>query len=189
MPNFFVVFFDPSSGTNGNYKGIRGPNADTTFTADTGLVANGLASIQSGLSGKFVAFNIAPVPQGYATTSFGNPNANLTVTAKAIGTTPVRFRLLVAGNSTSLTVSVSSNDITVNVATDSSGNPTSTASQVIAAFNGNGSASALAVAALAPGSSGAAAVSSLDWVALSNFGSIATTTSLETVADSALTTF
>lgn len=45
-------------------------------------------------------------------------------------------------NDASLSVSVSGNKITVNLATDSSGNITSTASQIVSAINGDGDASA-----------------------------------------------
>jgi hypothetical protein len=63
MPNFFVVFFEPSAPPNGQYQAIVGPNPDTSFTAADGADANGLAAIKSAKEGKFVAFNVtAAVP-------------------------------------------------------------------------------------------------------------------------------
>lgn len=55
----------------------------------------------------------------------------------------LRVRHVVAGASTPLSVSVSGNDITVNVATNGSSVATSTAAQVIAAVNAHADASKL----------------------------------------------
>lgn len=90
------------------------------------------------------------------TTSFGS-NADLLYTSKATGVAAnsITIRYVVAGNSTALSVSVSGSAITVNLATDSGGAPTSTASQVLAAVQASAPATALVASALAPGSSGA----------------------------------
>jgi hypothetical protein len=190
MPDFFVVFFEPSAPPNGQYQAIVGPNPDTTFTANNGLEANGLAAISSGRQGKFAAFALVPpAPFAYHVTSFVTANSNLAVIADVNGDSLVRYRLLVAGNNTALTVSVSTNDITVNVATDGSGAPTSTASQVITAINASGPAGALVTASLAPGSNGSGVVASLPWTNLQRVGYVVTMTTVHEVADSAITTF
>lgn len=191
MPNYLVLYWDTTKPPNGAWVPIVGPNSDTTFTAAKGEDAMGLASLQTRQQGKYGAFNVAQVPQAYLTTSFGSPNANFTVMAKQVGTngTNIRLRIVVAGNNTVQSVSVSGNDITLNAATDASGNPTTTGSAAVTAINGNGPAAALVTAALAPGSSGATAVSTLDWTNLDQYGAEAATVTLATVASEAPVTF
>src|SRR5689334_14789364 len=78
----------------------------------------------------------------------GTNNA-LVYTSKAssVDANNIRVRYVVSGNNTALSVSVSTNDITVNVATDGSGNPTSTAAQVKAAVEASTPAAALVTVA------------------------------------------
>lgn len=78
----------------------------------------------------------------------------------------VRVRYVVAGNSTPLTVSVSDNDITVNVATDSGGAATSTAAQVKAAIDASTPAAALVSVANAAGNDGTGVVTALAYTSL-----------------------
>lgn len=68
---------------------------------------------------------------------------------------PVRVRIVVAGTNTALSVTVSGKDITINLATDGGGLATSTAAQVITAYNLVAAAIALATIANFTGSSGA----------------------------------
>lgn len=103
------------------------------------------------------------------TTALSGSNNDLTYAAKSRGSASnsVRVRYVVAGNSTALSVSVSSNDITVNVATDSGGAATSTAAQVRDAVNASAPASALVTASNATGNDGTGVVAALSFTALS----------------------
>lgn len=103
------------------------------------------------------------------TTSMAGTNNDLTLTAKSDGTggNSIRFRIVVSGASTALSVSVSGNDITVNSATNAGSAATSTAAQVRDAINGNGPASALVTAALASGNDGTGVVAALGFTNLS----------------------
>lgn len=73
----------------------------------------------------------------------------------------IRVRIVVAGVSTALSVSVSGNDITINSATDAGSLATTTATAAAAAVNANGPASALVQADVAPGDTGAGVVAAL----------------------------
>lgn len=103
------------------------------------------------------------------TTAFAGTNNDIKITAKDRGTggNSVRVAFVVAGASTPLSVSVSGNDITVNVATNGSSAATSTASQVVAALNAHAGASALIIAALAAGNDGTGVVAAQTITALS----------------------
>lgn len=83
-------------------------------------------------------------------------NANLVFTADTAGTAGnnIRIRYVVAGNNTALSVALASTDITVNLATNGSGIPTSTANQIKAALDANGGIAALINTTLASGSDG-----------------------------------
>lgn len=102
------------------------------------------------------------------TTALGT-NKDLTYTAVQIGyvgnATTIAY--VVAGLNTALSVSVTGTAITVNVATDGSGNPTSTANAVLAAVAASVPADALVTVGLAPGSDGTGIVSALVTTALS----------------------
>lgn len=102
------------------------------------------------------------------TTALTGTNNDLTFTSINRGTASnaVRLRYVVAGASTALSVAVSGNDITVNVATDSGSAATSTAAQVLAAVNGHAGASALVSAANATGNDGSGVVAALAYTPL-----------------------
>lgn len=89
------------------------------------------------------------------TTIFGG-NADVQYIAKTTGPTGnvVTVAYVVAGTNTALSVSVTGNAITVNLATSAGGAATSTAAQVAAAVNANGPASALVAASNAPNQNG-----------------------------------
>lgn len=89
-------------------------------------------------------------------------NTGLTITADAAGTTgnAISVQFVDPGAvSQALSVAVSGNAITVNLATDVSGVITSTAADVLAAINGDGEAGALVTATHTTGSDGTGAVS------------------------------
>lgn len=159
MPDFFCIYFNAQSAL---YEAVNGPNADKTFTALDGTDANAAACNQIDRNGKFVAFNIAGPNKATYRTAFEVINTDLVFTADAAGTAgnSIRIRYVVAGNNTALSVSVSTNDITVNLATNGSGVPTSTGAQVLAAINAHAPAAALIDTAHAPGSTGAGIIPS-----------------------------
>lgn len=103
------------------------------------------------------------------TTALAGSNNDVTLLARTPGTggNSIRLRIVVSGNNTALSVSVSTNDITVNSATDGSGNPTSTAKQVIDAINFSTTASPLVWAQDAPSSDGTGVVAALAYTNLS----------------------
>lgn len=154
MPNFFCIYWNPESN---EYQAVNGPEANKTFNALDGTDANAAACLQLDRNGKFVAFPVAGPNAASYQTAFETPlHTNLVFTADAIGVAgnSIRIRYVVAGNNTPLSVSVSTNDITVNLATDGSGVPTSTANQVKTALDGSGPASALINTTLAVGENG-----------------------------------
>lgn len=87
-----------------------------------------------------------------ASTTRGTGNAALTITANTTGTggNSIRYAHVVPSTANAtLSVTVSGNDITVNVATGATaGTATSTASQVVAAVNASAAAAALVTASL-----------------------------------------
>lgn len=87
----------------------------------------------------------------YASLTTGTSGTNrITWRAKNVGSlgNNIQIAVVKSGNSTPLSVSVSSQTITVNLATDASGNATSTCSQVVTAVNNNAPAFALVQATL-----------------------------------------
>jgi hypothetical protein len=78
----------------------------------------------------------------------------------------VRVRIVVAGASTVLSVSVSGSDITINSATNSGSAATSTAAQVIAAVNASSPAKALVYAELKKGDTGTGVVAAFGFTTL-----------------------
>lgn len=153
MSDFAVIYFNASSQL---YEFVKGPNPNQTFTAVDGTEANAAACLAKDQNGKYVAFNTSGPNAASFTTFFEPPNSNLVFTADAAGTAgnSIRIRYVVAGTGTSLSVVVASTDITVNLATNGSGVPTSTAAQILAAINASGAAAALINTAHAPGSDG-----------------------------------
>jgi hypothetical protein len=73
----------------------------------------------------------------------------------------LRFRIVVAGASTALSVTVSGNDVTVNSATNGSSVATSTGAQVRDAVNAHATASTMMKAENAPGNDGTGVVAAV----------------------------
>lgn len=191
MPRFFVAYFNAATSL---YEAINSGDADKSFTADTGLIANGLAALRANKSGKFVAFPVDGAGKAFLETNLGNANDDLKFTAVTPGPggNSIRIRYVVAGANTSLSVSVSSLDITVNVATNGSSVATSTATQVKAALDASGPATALITTALKASNTGAGVVSAFGYTNLANgdYGvATATITTVAPAADSSVTTF
>jgi hypothetical protein len=97
------------------------------------------------------------------TTAMTGANNDITFLAKTPRTpgNAVRVRIVVAGVSTALSVSVSGNDITINSATNASSVATSPAVDVIRAVNRDAAASLLVHAQRAPGNDGTGVVTAL----------------------------
>ncbi len=102
------------------------------------------------------------------TTTLTGANNDLAFTAKVAGPggNSITVAYVVGGINTPLSVSVAGFAITVTVATDGAGNPTSTASQVLAAIQGNQDAATLISAALAPSNDGSGVVAAMAATAL-----------------------
>lgn len=97
------------------------------------------------------------------TTALTGTNNDLIFTAKMAGPVGnnIRVRYVVSGLNTPLSVSVSVNDITVNVATDGAGAATSTANSILAAVNADATAKTLVTASLAAANDGTGVVTAL----------------------------
>jgi hypothetical protein len=102
------------------------------------------------------------------TTAMAGANNDLKFTSKQRGTDAnnIRVRIVVAGANTALSVSVSTNDITVNSATNGSSVATSTAAQVKAAIEASTPAKALVDVAFASGNDGSGVVAAFAFTAL-----------------------
>lgn len=109
-----------------------------------------------------------PSPAGY-TTSMTGTNNDLSFESKARGawTNNIRVRIVVSGNNTSESVSVSGLDITINSSTDGGGAATSTGDTVKAAIAASTPANALVSVADATGNDGSGVVAALAYTALS----------------------
>jgi len=96
-------------------------------------------------------------------TALAGANNDLQFIARTpgVGGLNITVAIVVSGNNTALSVSVTDSAITINAATNGSGVATSTASEVLAAVNANNAARALVIASLAPSNSGAGAVVAL----------------------------
>lgn len=94
------------------------------------------------------------------TTALAGANNDITLLARAPGTNgnAITFRIVVAGASTPLSVSVSTNAITVNSATSAGSAAISTADQIIDAVNRSATASALVWAQRAAANDGTGVV-------------------------------
>lgn len=104
-------------------------------------------------------------------TAMTGDNNDVMLTAKADGTAGADISLTLmdpAGNSKELSVGVSGKDIVASLATSSSGAITTTASELIAAINGNADAAALVTASLKGSDTGAGVVTALAKTSLSN---------------------
>ena len=151
MSDYVVIFV-----SDGKLEAIQGPNTNKTFTAGAGEAANGLAAIEHGIDGLYVSFPVDGATKATYTPDTGIPNANLTYTAVAIGPAGnnVRVRYNIAGASQALSVTVAGNDISVNLATNGSSVPTSTAAQIKTAVEASAPASALVTVANAASNDG-----------------------------------
>lgn len=127
-------------------------NSGTGYEQGTTAAASTARKILAEVSPQVVG---AVNSNGQLATNFGG-NADVQYVAKAVGTAGnlVTVAYVVAGNNTALSVSVTGNAITVNLATSAGGAPTSTADQVIAAVNASGPASALVGASRAANQNG-----------------------------------
>lgn len=83
-----------------------------------------------------------------------------------VNTPAITVTYAVAGNNTLLTVTVATTDITVHVATDGSGNPTSTGAQIKAAVDAYAPANALVTISLAAGNDGTGVVAAMSAITL-----------------------
>ena len=92
-------------------------------------------------------------PEEYVVTAALGSNRDICFASK--NGTDASVEIIVSGNNTSLSIAVSGTKVTINSATDGSGTATSTASQIVEAFNLDADAFALFTARLPPGSTGA----------------------------------
>jgi hypothetical protein len=101
-------------------------------------------------------------------TALTGANNDLAFIARATGTTPtVRVALVdPSANNAALSVSVTGEDITVNLATGAGGAITTTAAQIKTAIEAHAAANALVVVALAPSNDGTGVVTALAQTAL-----------------------
>jgi len=105
-------------------------------------------------------------PEEYVVTANLGSNKDICFVSK--NGTANSVEIVVAGNSTPLSVSVAGAVVTVNSATDDVGQPTSTAAQIVAAVNGYPAAFALFEARLPPGSTGSGVTGAMAETAASN---------------------
>lgn len=137
-----------------------------------------------------MAFTVVNGGAVAASTTRGTTNAALTITANTAGTdgNSIRYAHVVPSTANAaLSVAVSGNDITVNVATGATaGTATSTASEVVAEVNGLVAAAALVTASLPTGSDGTGVVSASAMAALT--GGAAGTTPIAVKAERTLET-
>jgi hypothetical protein len=98
-------------------------------------------------------------PEEYVVTAALGSDRDICFASKN-GATP-SIEIAVAGNNTSLSISVAGSDVTVHSATGAGGAATSTAAQIVAALNADVSAAALWTARLPPGSTGAGVTGAL----------------------------
>lgn len=138
-------------------------------------VAHRLVSASTALA----AFPLAPIKElsaklgvhEFKTTSLTGSNNDLTYIGRAAGDHNVTIAYVDPGaNNAVLSVSVSSEDVSISLATGSGGAITSTAAQVKAAIEASVDASALLVVLLASGNSGAGIVTALGSTALAGPG-------------------
>lgn len=97
------------------------------------------------------------------TTALAGTNNDFTFVANYAGTAgnSLRVRIVVAGASTPLSVSISGNDVTINSATNGSSVATSTARQVIDAVNADKQITKLLTVSAAAGNDGTGVIAAL----------------------------
>lgn len=106
--------------------------------------------------------------RGSLSTAQGS-NKDLTFTAQrraGQSSALIRIRYVVAGNNTPLSVAVSGNDITVNLATGAGGAATSTALEILGAINVDPAAAALVFAAVKATQNGSGVPAAMAYTAL-----------------------
>ena len=106
-------------------------------------------------------------------TAMTGDNNDITLTSKIPGAAGAEISLALvdpSGNSADLAVTVTGKDISVSLATGSGGAITTTASELIAAINGDAEAAELVTAALKGSDSGAGTVTALAKASLANSG-------------------
>lgn len=128
-----------------------------------------------GLGGRYLGGTML---RATLTTALAGTNNDLLYKANLRGAAGnnIRVRYVVAGASTPLSVAVSGNDITVNVATNGSSDATSTAAQVRDAVNASTDAGRLVTAENATGNDGTGVVAALAYTNLSGGASYKTDT-------------
>lgn len=152
-----VRYVDPGSNNAALSVSVSGHDVTVNLATDgSGTITSTATQVAAAIQGSGAASAVVTVGNkpgnngsgvvtalGY--TSLHGGNNDLTFTSKlTTHDTPVRVRYVdPAASSQSISVSVSGNDITVNLATDGTGSITSTAAQVQAAIQGNTSANAL----------------------------------------------
>jgi len=98
-------------------------------------------------------------PEEYVVTAALGSNRDICFVSK--NGTDASVEIIVSGNDTPLSIADSGTKITINSATGSGGAATSTAAQIVAAFNADAEAAALFTARLPPGSTGAGVTGAL----------------------------
>lgn len=135
---------------NGGFKVV--PDAEST------------ARLHASFMGKVVT---TPLSFESLTTALVPANSNLKYTSKIAGDQTIRVRYVdPAAASAALSVAVSGQDITVNLATSAGSVITSTAAQIAAAIAAAAPANALVAVVNAPGNSGAGVVTAMAYAAL-----------------------
>lgn len=127
----------------------------TIATAIIGLVA----TAPEALAGVAAEATLRPIAE----------NADIVFTAAAVGTggNSIRVRYIDPESaSATLSVSVTDQDITVSLATDTEGAITSTAADIVSAIGASPEATALVSAALDTGNDGTGIVNAIDWTTL-----------------------
>lgn len=135
---------------------LSGSNNDLTFTAvDAGEDGDSI-SVTYAVAGNNTALATATNQPLSGSGIMSFRQSELHGLFNVFGSAPVGTNTLPAGS-----VSVSGSDITVTVATDGSGNPTSTANAVLAALQADPECSALVTVELAAGNTGAGIVAAM----------------------------
>lgn len=143
-----TAFTDDVSAQVTSEKAVLTSPGYAPFSITTGVNDTFKLKVNGGAE-KTVTFLPSPAVQAQVTIAGADSNGGVTYKAVAYGTSgnSIQVRHVVAGNSTPLTISVTGSQITVNVATDSGGLATSTATAIATAVGLYGPASALVTAA------------------------------------------
>jgi hypothetical protein len=133
-----------------------GTSTSTAAQVIAAVAANGsaaalLTGANAGGSSGAGVIGVAVGPVGLTNT---RTKVLYTAVTPGPGGNSITVAYVVSGTNTALSVGVSSTAVTVNVATNGSGNPTSTASQVVTAVQGSGAAAALVTPSIPTGGQG-----------------------------------